>query len=127
MCAHVLYSAHMGRTVAPTPFAGWLDEQLRSRGWGVRTLARRINQREPEIARRALNRYLFEGAKPTPGYRSSIAAAFEVGDDEMPVGDDDDEESDSLRRRRPLTIDELLRARIDELVSEAHDRLGMRG
>lgn len=59
---------------------------------GVRTLARKINPAHPELPRRALNRYLHEGASPTRAYRELIADALGVTLDEVP--DDDDEEAD---------------------------------
>lgn len=63
----------MGQTqTAPPTFAQWLRAQIDERGWGVRTLARRMNPAEPEIARRALNRYLC-GSLPTDTYRQQLA------------------------------------------------------
>lgn len=76
-----------GRTITPTPFAVWLNDQLDQRGWGVRTLAKKINADQPEVARRALNRYLFESGRPTTHYREAIADAFEISTDEVPGGD----------------------------------------
>ena len=73
----------MGQTVAPTPFAAWLREELGSRDWGLRTLARRINPDEPEVARRALNRFM-KGTWPTARYREQIANALEVDEQEIP-------------------------------------------
>lgn len=84
-----VYSAHMARTLATTPFAGWLRTELDARNWGVRTLARKIDPHDPEPARRALNRYLYEGARPTNGYRLAIAAAFGLSEDELPVDDEE--------------------------------------
>lgn len=77
----------MGRTRATTPLADWLTAELEGRGWGVRTLARKMNPAEPEIARRALNRYLFEGSNPTEANRDMIAAALEVDPSEVPSAD----------------------------------------
>jgi transcriptional regulator with XRE-family HTH domain len=74
-----------------TEFGRWLCGELESRDWGIRTLARRINPGEPEIARRALNRYVHEGTLPSPEYRAAIADALGVDVDELP-GDDEDEE-----------------------------------
>ncbi|MCR4340950.1 MAG: hypothetical protein NUW01_13805, partial [Gemmatimonadaceae bacterium] len=68
---------------APTPFAQWLRGQLDERDWGVRTLARRMNPEEPEIARRALNRYL-AGGFPTQAYRVAIAGALGIDEREVP-------------------------------------------
>lgn len=83
-------AAHMGRAATPTTFADWLGDQLTQRAWGVRTLAKQLNPTHPEIPRRALNRYLHEGAKPTESYRTAIAAAFGLSKDELP--DDEGEE-----------------------------------
>lgn len=84
----------MGRAVAPTRFAGWLDEQLAAREMGVRTLAKEINRRHRgvaiEVARRALNRYLFDGALPTNSYRILIAEALGVDESELPSDNDEE-------------------------------------
>ena len=77
---------HMGqRTLAPTPLAEWLRAELDERGWGVRTLARHMNQDEPEIARRALNRYLYEGSNPSEANRDLIAEALDMDPTEVPA------------------------------------------
>ena len=80
----------MARTLAATPFAAWLRAGLDERQWGIRTLARRINPDEPEVPRRALNRYLYEGAQPTNGYRKQIAAALGVPESELPEPEDEE-------------------------------------
>lgn len=100
----------MARTVASTPFAGWLNEHLETRGWGARTLARKINPSEPENPRRAINRYLLEGRWPTDEYRQAIAVALEVDVDEMPTDEEksDDEEDDSEMRRAVDLMAELM-------------------
>jgi hypothetical protein len=72
------------RTTVDTPLAVWLDQQLTTRGWGVRTLARRITPADPEIARRMLNRCLFAGSYPTDEYRALIAAALDMPVAEVP-------------------------------------------
>lgn len=72
-------------TPAPTPFAQWLRAQLEERDWGVRTLARRMNPAEPEVARRALNHYL-RGSLPTDTYRALIAEGLGVPVAEVPAG-----------------------------------------
>jgi hypothetical protein len=74
----------MGRTVADTALAKWLDDELTKREWGVRTLARRINPDDPEIARRMLNRCLFDGSNPEEGNREAIAAGLNVPVSEVP-------------------------------------------
>lgn len=71
----------MGQT--ETPFAQWLRAQLAEKGWGVRTLARHMNPLEPEVARRALNRYL-AGGLPTAAYRASIADGLGIGVADVP-------------------------------------------
>lgn len=74
------------RELASTPLAEWLRAEIDERpGWGIRTLARRMNPAEPEIARRALNRYMYEGSDPTETYRHLIAEALEVDPSEVPT------------------------------------------
>lgn len=73
------------REIAANPFAEWLAAELLARDWGVRTLARKIDPDNPEVPRRTLNRYLHEGAKPTPVFRDAIAAAFEIEIAAMPA------------------------------------------
>lgn len=73
------------KTPAETPLAQWLDAALKERGWGVRTLARKMNPTEPEVARRALNRYLYAGSNPSEANRELIAAAFEIDAAEVPA------------------------------------------
>jgi hypothetical protein len=77
---------HMsGRTIASTPLASWLDEQLTARDWGVRTLAKLMNPEEPEVARRALNRYLFDGSYPQDDKTvQAIAASLDLPVAEVP-------------------------------------------
>lgn len=84
---------------APTPFAQWLRNQLRERDWGVRTLARKMNPEEPEVARRALNRYL-TGASPTAAYRNLIARGLGIDVSEVPDPDRQEvgPEADPFRR-----------------------------
>jgi lambda repressor-like predicted transcriptional regulator len=81
-------AAHMATTrtkpVADTPLAEWLAAQLDERGWGVRTLARRINPDDSEIPRRTLNRCLYVGSYPSETNRQAIADALGVPVDEVP-------------------------------------------
>lgn len=77
----------MGQDVANTALAEWLHERLTERGWGVRTLARHMTPDDPERARRAVNRYLHEGSRPSPENRRLIAVALNVGEHEMPATD----------------------------------------
>jgi hypothetical protein len=74
----------MGRGLAETDFATWLDAELKKRRWGVRTLARKMAPNEVERARRVLNRCLFEGSYPNLGNRLLIATALEVEEAELP-------------------------------------------
>jgi transcriptional regulator with XRE-family HTH domain len=90
-------TAHMPRPATATPFGSWLRGELDHRGWGVRTLARRMHQFDPEVARRALNRYLREGSMPTQAYRAAIAEGLGISPDEMPASDDEEEEGDPMR------------------------------
>lgn len=75
----------MATTETEATFADWLREQLEARGWGARTLARRIDPAKPEVPRRAINRYLHDGSMPTPEYVAKIAAALEVPAESLPV------------------------------------------
>lgn len=75
----------MARSLADTPLAEWLRAELDTRGWGVRTLARHMSPEEPEIARRALNRYLYEGSNPSQVNRDLIAAGLGIDPSEVPV------------------------------------------
>lgn len=75
----------MARAITPTPLAEWIQAQLVERGWGVRTLARHMAPDDPEVARRALNRYLFEGSNPSEANRRLIAEALGVTASEVPA------------------------------------------
>lgn len=75
----------MGHTTSPdVTFADWLRDQLKERGWGIRTLARKIDPGNYEVPRRALNRYM-RGARPTEHYAQAIADAFGVDRDTIPL------------------------------------------
>lgn len=75
----------MGYNEAPeVTFAEWLREQLDERGWGIRTLARKIDPVTPEVPRRALNRYM-RGSHPTEPYALAIATALGVPREDMPI------------------------------------------
>lgn len=74
----------MGRGVAETEFATWLDTELKERGWGVRTLARKMDPKDVERARRAVNRYLFDGSYPNPENRALIASTLGVEEADLP-------------------------------------------
>lgn len=75
----------MPRELADTDLARWLRDQIKARpNWGVRTLARRMNPAEPEVARRCLNRCMYEGSNPSDAYREQIAAALGVAVAEVP-------------------------------------------
>ena len=74
------------RQLADTELARWLRAEIDDRpGWGIRTLAREMNPQEPEIARRALNRYMYEGSDPSDAYRDRIAEALDVDPSEVPT------------------------------------------
>lgn len=79
------------RTIVDTPLACWLDVALVERGWGVRTLAKRMNALAPAVevdnARRALNRYLFEGSSPEGENRTLLARALDVEEASLPAQD----------------------------------------
>lgn len=80
-----LTTAHMARELADTDLARWLRAALDERSWGVRTLARNMNPDEPEIARRTLNRCLYEGSYPSDTNRDLLAAALGVAVSEVPA------------------------------------------
>lgn len=69
----------------PTPLAEWLRAELDERGWGIRTLARKVNPDEPEVPRRMLNRILYEGSYPSEVNRELIAAALDTDPTEVPA------------------------------------------
>jgi transcriptional regulator with XRE-family HTH domain len=76
----------MARTIAATPLAEWIREQIDERdGWGIRTLARRMTPQDPEISRRALNRYLYEGSYPSAANLVLLADALGVPVAEVPA------------------------------------------
>lgn len=81
-CAFI---SHMPRTLADTELARWLRAALDERTWGVRTAARKMTPAQPEIARRTLNRILYEGSYPSDTNRALIAAAFDVAVSEVPA------------------------------------------
>lgn len=81
----MLIIPHMGRTLAETPLAEWLQAELDERGWGVRTLARHIAGGDPEVPRRMLNRILFEGSNPSEANRELIAEALDIDPTEVPA------------------------------------------
>lgn len=88
----------MGQTYTPpTPFAAWLKGELDARGWGVRTLARRMDPENVEVARRAVNRVIHEGSRPSDPTRAAIARGLDIPEGDVPTAergsDDDDEES----------------------------------
>jgi hypothetical protein len=85
MCASVRNSPHMARTLSDTPLSSWLREQIDARqGWGIRTLARRMTPEDPEVSRRALNRYLYEGSYPSEANLVLLANALEIPVSEVP-------------------------------------------
>lgn len=86
----------MGAATTPTAFGRWLRSELDGRNIGVRTLARTIDRSQTELVRRNLNRYLYDGVRPSPMMRARIADALGVKPSEIPT-DDDDEEEDSVK------------------------------
>lgn len=120
-------TAHMGQLyTAPTPIAAWLKGELDARGWGVRTLAKRMDPENVEVARRAVNRVIHEGTNPSGPTRAAIARGFEIPESDIPsterTSDDDDEES----RAVPLNHEEFvmlgdLMARLGPTLTPASD------
>lgn len=92
----------MGQTYTPpTPFAGWLKGELDARGWGVRTLAKRMDPANVEVARRAVNRIIHEGSLPSDPTCAALARGLDIPERDVPEAersssDDDDEESDPV-------------------------------
>lgn len=87
----------MARTlVVDLTFAKWLRAELDVRGWGVRTLARTIDSDNPEVPRRALNRFM-RGSMPSEPYAVSIAEAFGVSRDALPIPKEAARAGDSFR------------------------------
>lgn len=80
----------MARELANTDLAQWLHSQIEGRKaergqYGIRTLAREMNPVEPEIARRCLNRILYEGSEPSPPNKAMLAEALGVAESEVPA------------------------------------------
>lgn len=69
---------------AEVTFADWLRGQLEDRGWGIRTLARKMNPENPEVPRRALNHYM-RGSRPDDKNAALIAQALGVDRDSLPI------------------------------------------
>lgn len=98
-------------------FGERLRTELSRQNLSIRKLARRIDPKNPEVARRNLSRWI-AGTKPTGASRALVADALGV---DMSYFDEDDEEDDS-------EMSDLVRAllnRIDRKVEEELDkRLG---
>ena len=75
--------AHMA-AAETAAFGSWLRGELKSRGWGVRTLARLMNPENPEVPRRALNHYM-RGSLPTEPNAAAIAKALGIPRSELPI------------------------------------------
>lgn len=73
----------MGHADASVSFSDWLRGQLKTQDLGVRTLARRIDPQNPDVPRRALNRYL-AGANPQRENAERIALALGVPLESIP-------------------------------------------
>ena len=69
-------------TATPT-FGQWLKGELQARGWGIWTLARRIDRDNPEVPRRAINRYVHDGTNPSDKYIALIAEALNLEREEV--------------------------------------------
>lgn len=79
------------RRYAETPFARRVGAELDARGWGIRTLARRLEPSNPEWARRNLTRWLIEGVTPRSAEtRRRVAEALGINPDDF----EDDEEAE---------------------------------
>ncbi len=66
-------------------FGEWLSEELEERGWGIRTLARKIDPENPEVPRRAINRYIHNRTTPSAANVQAIATALGLNPADMPV------------------------------------------
>lgn len=100
----------MGRANGNGQFGHEVRAELKSRGWGVRTLARKMNPDHPEIARRSLNRWLTLKSPTTPNQanRAAVAVALGLPEDHF-SGDEDEDESEQELAQALLVVARLLR------------------
>lgn len=111
----------MGETTT-TPSRGFgekLDAELVSRAIGRRTLARQLSEgrggrQSVDTLRRLLHKYLRGDVVPTPASRHEIEDALGLERDSLKPDDDED----GSRAVHAVTLDDLLRVRIDELFRE---------
>jgi hypothetical protein len=78
----------MSTSISNETYAQWLERQMKERGFSTRSLARVMNPEDPEVARRALRRYL-SGMVPQARTRVAIAEALGSAESEPPSSDDD--------------------------------------
>ena len=57
-----------------------------ARGLSVRRMSKLINPEQPEVARRALNRYVNENQLPSEPYAEEIARVLDIPREEIPLG-----------------------------------------
>lgn len=118
----------MGHTeTASRSFRQKLRSELTQRGWGVRTLARTMADREgvptrTESIRRQLKRYLSDSQpiNPTVATRRSIEEALGLERDAL-QSDEDDEESDPVALFMKALLYRVDR-RVDERIGKATSR-----
>ena len=106
-------------TAAKRTFAAKLEAELAARKLGRRTLARRLSEarggrQSVDTLRRLLNKYAIGDHVPLAETRHEIEDA--IGCERDSLKPDDDE--DGSRAVAVVTLDDLLRLRIDELFRE---------
>lgn len=79
----------MSTSTSNETYAQWLERQMQERGFSTRSLARVLNPEVPEVARRALRRYL-NGMVPQARTRIAIAQALGSEESEPSSSSDDD-------------------------------------
>lgn len=93
--------------------------ELHRQNIGIRTLARKMDPKQPERARRNLNRWIHEGVKPSPANRVAVAVALGIDEGEF-ADEDDEEDAETL-----MAFGQLMRAldlRVDEKVKAALEK-----
>lgn len=83
----------MSKTTSPSPFAKQLRAELTRQNVSIRSLAKRMNPEEPNVARRNVYRWLAGTSAPSPASREAVAQALGLPLDHFAS---DDEEEDAL-------------------------------
>lgn len=86
----VLGSCPMAETTNAATYGDWLRDRMEERSLTQRQLGKLLNPDNPEVARRAIRRYL-KGMTPIERTRQSIASV--LGTDELgPDGSDEEDD-----------------------------------